>query len=68
LAIAQSGDIKVKLQALQAFDKVLDEHIAFRRLCIDFIREAATTINPIITERARQGSNRAFWNSLGPPE
>ena len=68
LAVAQSGDIKVKLQALQAFDKVLDEHIAFRRLCINFIREAATTINPIITERSRQGSTRAFWNSLGPPD
>ena len=68
LAVAQSHDIKVKLQALQAFDKVLDEHIEFRRLCIKFIREAATTINPIITERSRQGSNRAFWNSLGPPD
>ena len=65
LAVAQSNDIKVKLQALQAFDKVLDEHIELRRLCIKFIRQAAQTIYPIITERSRQGSNRAFWNSLG---
>lgn len=68
LAVAQSNDIKVKLQALQAFDKVLDEQIEFRRLCIKFIRQAATTINPIITERSRQGSNHAFWNSLGRPD
>ena len=68
LAVAQSNDIKVKLQALQAFDKVLDEHIELRRLCIKFIRQAATTINPIITERSRQGSNHAFWNSLGRPD
>jgi hypothetical protein len=58
----------VKLRALQAFDKVFDEHIELRRLCITFIRQAATTIYPIITERSRQGTNHAFWNSLGVPD
>jgi transposase len=66
-AVAHDPDIKVKLEALRAYEKVLDDHINLRQMCIYYIKEAAKQMFPIVTDRSKS-FHSAFWNSLGVTE